>query len=680
MKFLYPEFLWAFLVLLIPIIIHLFNFKRYKTLYFSSLSFVKHVDQKTKSTKSLKHLLILLSRLLAFIFLVLAFAQPYFSKNDATSQSLDSVVSIYIDNSFSMQANGSEGELLSEARENARQIIKKAPLDTRFLVATNELSGSEERILTKVEAFEKIDKINFSALTRTINDIVQWQTNNYAKNQLQDNASIQSVLLSDFQKLDQEKNKQLAIENISFFPIKLSAESEANVFIDSLWFSSPIHKVNTKNELNIRVVNKGAQDMVNTEVLISIDRFKKTIFIDLPKNQSITTKIGYMDKSIGTKTGKVQVIDNHVFFDDSYFLSYEVKERINVLVLDGEDAIPNIAMVLDLDNYFNYSSKKITTITKNDFEEKDFVIINGANDMTNGMTNYLTDFVSTGGSIALFPGKNPSNSGWNSLLQINKLPQLGKRISSGTKIKSINYDDPFFAGVFESKTQQLNLPSVATVYQANSNSQTMSRSLIELQNGLPLLARIQENGSVFMFYSSLHPDFGNFSKDALFSTITLRMSEISQRKQPEYIVIGSDSRFPIYEKISDDNPIHIVNESFDLIPQASSVSGVNYISLKNTNTTNQLKAGNYQLKTDKIIGSLSLNYNRSESDLTTNSKEEVISQLKSMGAKNIKFNEIGGDSQLSTIDIDKPFSYWKICIILTLIFVSIEMLLIRFLN
>ncbi|HIP32508.1 MAG TPA: hypothetical protein EYG86_07090, partial [Crocinitomicaceae bacterium] len=105
MKFLYPEFLWAFLVLLIPIIIHLFNFKRYKTLYFSSLSFVKHVDQKTKSTKSLKHLLILLSRLLAFIFLVLAFAQPYFSKNDATTQSLDSVVSIYIDNSFSMQAN-----------------------------------------------------------------------------------------------------------------------------------------------------------------------------------------------------------------------------------------------------------------------------------------------------------------------------------------------------------------------------------------------------------------------------------------------------------------------------------------------------------------------------------------------------------------------------------------------
>ena len=43
MKFLYPEFLWALTVLAIPILIHLFNFKRYKTLYFSSLNFIKHV-------------------------------------------------------------------------------------------------------------------------------------------------------------------------------------------------------------------------------------------------------------------------------------------------------------------------------------------------------------------------------------------------------------------------------------------------------------------------------------------------------------------------------------------------------------------------------------------------------------------------------------------------------------
>jgi len=134
MNFLYPGFLWAFAVLIIPVTIHLFNFKRYKTIYFSSLTFVRQVDQQTKSTQKLKHLLILISRLLAFIFLVFAFAQPYFT-SDATNASKGApIIAIYIDNSFSMQARGSEGELLSEARENARSIIDKSSVDTRFII------------------------------------------------------------------------------------------------------------------------------------------------------------------------------------------------------------------------------------------------------------------------------------------------------------------------------------------------------------------------------------------------------------------------------------------------------------------------------------------------------------------------------------------------------------------
>src|SRR3989338_2054070 len=175
MKFLYPEFLWALSVLILPILIHLFNFKRYKTLYFSSLSFIRQVDQKTKSTQRLKHLLVLASRLLAFLFLVFAFAQPFFPNEETASDAKEAVLAFYIDNSFSMQARGAEGELLSQARENAREIIESAPMDTRFLIGTNEMSGSEERLLTKIEAFEKLDQIELSPLARDPGDILRWQ-------------------------------------------------------------------------------------------------------------------------------------------------------------------------------------------------------------------------------------------------------------------------------------------------------------------------------------------------------------------------------------------------------------------------------------------------------------------------------------------------------------------------
>ena len=80
MKFLYPQFLYALAVVAIPIILHLFNFKKFKTVYFSNVRFLKEVKQQTKAKSELKHILILLSRILALSSLVLAFAQPYVPK------------------------------------------------------------------------------------------------------------------------------------------------------------------------------------------------------------------------------------------------------------------------------------------------------------------------------------------------------------------------------------------------------------------------------------------------------------------------------------------------------------------------------------------------------------------------------------------------------------------------
>ena len=680
MAFLYPGFLWAFFILIIPIVIHLFNFKRYKTMYFSSLAFVKHVDEKTKATKSLKNILVLLSRLLAFAFLVLAFAQPYFTSKNDGEVSKASFLSMYIDNSFSMQSRGAEGQLLSEARENARSIIKNASLDTRFIIVTNDFSGSEERIMTKVEAFEKIDNIEFSPITRSLNEVIQWQENNFSKKNLEDGIQIQNVLLSDFQEINLKFNSKLNVEEILMYPIKLNAETDNNILIDSIWFSSPIHKVNTKNELNIRIQNNSPLNLTNTEVIIAVDSYKKTIFVDIPENQSIVTKIGYMDKSIGFKTGKVQVVDNQVFFDDTYYLSYKVKKNINVLILNDDDAIPNLSMVLDLDDYFQYTTIDIKAITKGDLDNVDLILLNGTNEISNGLTTYISDFVSNGGSVALFPGKTPIPNEWNNLLSKLKLPLLGKKISTGTRIQSLNYADPFFRSVFKTENNKLNLPSVQSVFQAVSNNQSIYSPLISLQNGLPLLALSQTNGNAFMFYSSLHPDFGNFSKDALFPTLILRMSEISQRKLPEYLILGDDSRFPIYQKISIDNPVHIIGENLDLIPPSISISGVTYITLNSLEKNNGLISGNYSINTEIPLGNISINYNRRESELNCGTNNLIIDLLTKIGAKEIVFNEVGSNHKLSTIDIDKPFSYWKICIIFTLIFVLTEMLLIRLLK
>ena len=117
MKFLYPEFLWALSLIAIPIIIHLFNFRKFKKIYFSDISFLKEVKEETKSRSQLKHLLILLCRILAISTLVLAFCYPFLPSENQQGNNLEKTVSIYIDNSLSMDMKGSNGYFLDLAKE-----------------------------------------------------------------------------------------------------------------------------------------------------------------------------------------------------------------------------------------------------------------------------------------------------------------------------------------------------------------------------------------------------------------------------------------------------------------------------------------------------------------------------------------------------------------------------------
>ena len=96
MEFLYPSLLWLLFLLLIPILIHLFHFRRHKTLFFPSLKFIKFIEQENKSTKKLKDLLILFSRLLALSAIIIAFAQPIIEKGGISHSSGKNVLAIYI--------------------------------------------------------------------------------------------------------------------------------------------------------------------------------------------------------------------------------------------------------------------------------------------------------------------------------------------------------------------------------------------------------------------------------------------------------------------------------------------------------------------------------------------------------------------------------------------------------
>lgn len=107
MQFLFPVFLFALAALAIPVIIHLFYFRRFKKVYFTNVKFLKEVKEETSARSKLRNLLVLLMRMLAIACLVSAFAQPFIPQKNTEVEKGTKAVSVFIDNSFSMQANES---------------------------------------------------------------------------------------------------------------------------------------------------------------------------------------------------------------------------------------------------------------------------------------------------------------------------------------------------------------------------------------------------------------------------------------------------------------------------------------------------------------------------------------------------------------------------------------------
>ena len=109
MTFLHPAFLWGLTALAIPIVVHLFNFRRYRTLYFSNTQFLKELHEETRRQSQLKKWIILFLRMAAITSLVLAFAQPVPKTTDSPFQHGNAYVQLYIDNSFSMENQAEQG-------------------------------------------------------------------------------------------------------------------------------------------------------------------------------------------------------------------------------------------------------------------------------------------------------------------------------------------------------------------------------------------------------------------------------------------------------------------------------------------------------------------------------------------------------------------------------------------
>ena len=684
MNFTYPAFLFALVAIAIPIIIHLFNFRKFKTVYFSNVRFLKEIKQETQSRSRLRQLLILASRILAICFLVFAFAQPFIPVKNKKIILGQKAVSIFIDNSFSMEAINKNGTLLDEAKKRALEIVASYKPNDRFQLLTNDFEGKHQRLVNKEEFSALLDEIKITPVTRKISDIVSRQEDLLSGS---GSKSRIAYLISDFQKsmtnIDQLKKDTLIDLNL----VPLTAALKNNIYIDTCWFDTPVRQLNQLEKLHIRIKNNSENAVENNSIKLFINGTQRTLAsFSMEAHAETEVLLSFPNKESGFQQCYVALNDYPVTFDDAFYFSYEVSKNITVLCINPSEtgvsasSAPYINNLFGMDSVFlikNSEENKLEYATLNTYN---LIILNELKTISSGLGQELKRFLNNGGNVLVFPSANMDFQTYNSFLTSLGANYYERLDTINTKVEKINLEHLVYKNVFDKKTAKasnLDLPKVFNHYVFTKSTRNREESLLSLQNGDHFLSEYRVgNGNIYLSAVSLQADYSNFARHALFVPTIYMIALNSQIQHPLFYTLGKDENMETAQLITGESVYHVRKEAgdFDIIPEHRIIDTKAQINIRN-----QLReGGNYNLYAGKEkIMPLSFNFNRLESDLSCYNPEELETFIEAQQENNLHLLYSGEKNLSAVIDMTEGKKLWKWCIVLTLLFLGIETLLLR---
>ena len=675
MRYQNPQLLLALLAIAIPIIIHLFNLRKYKTVRFSSIRFLKEIKQAKRSYSRLKNLLILLSRILAITFLVLAFAKPFIPSKEQETEIVKNIF-FYIDNSFSMESVSADGILLDIAKNKAVKIANEYDTESNFYLITNEFSAKHSRMFSKAEIGSIIQQVEVSSHYKSLTEIISRQQSLNKQNR-----NTQMYVLSDMQKstfLDEEFIKTDSNLNILIIPLNKTAEN--NLYMDSCWMNSPIIQKRKSIEIFARVQNKSDLELSNIPAFLHVNNQQKAIsnFSVLP-NESVEITFKFTPISSGFKQCKISLQDYPISFDDNFYFSFEILDKIKVMTVFEKSPNFSIKSLFENDETIEYKATNIGQINYEEIKNQQLLVLDGLSNISSGFQQSIGSFVENGGSIAIFPSNDINFKDYSSLCKLLKIDEYISKDTVKQKVNQISYRHKIFDGVFEEEEEKINLPIANIHYKISGKNNSNKQTIFALEMEDDFINHYTfSSGDIYLFASALNDASCNLGKHALFVPLMYNMALISYKNTDLYYSISENNYFDAPKSEIKKNIYHLKSEKVDIIPFEKFVGGKWKLYLHQ-----QIKnAGNYLLTVgEKTISALSFNYGKKESQPNIYSSKEVEEILQKNNITGIKINtntKQNISNMVQQIQLGK--SYWKHCIILVLLFLLIEILLIKFLK
>ncbi|WP_017257793.1 BatA domain-containing protein [Pedobacter arcticus] len=673
MGFLFPEFLFCLVLVAIPVIIHLFNFKRFKKVYFTNINFLTAVQLQTATAKNLKECLVLLCRILAIVFFVLAFAQPFIKNNQQQQGFQKNVVSIYLDNSFSMAAVNKNGTLLDEGKRKVKDLVNAYGLNDRFQLLTNNFGAASQRLLAKDELLDELDNVTVEPLSSSYQQIINKQAD-FLNAQQQVNRT--AYLISDFQKQPNFKQVLQKDTAISFTLVPLLSNNLPNISVDSVYFLNPFHQAQQSESLVYKLSNHFDKDVENISLSLKINGVQKAIGnSSIKANSYVLDTLLFSGLTGNWQKATLSIKDYPITFDDELNFVFKIQDHSNITAIYDGKPVKSIGVAYRTDPFFKLSEIDQAQLNYSSLASQQLVVLENLTQVPAGLAQQLKIYVKNGGNLSVFIPLKADLLSYKAFLQGLETDIPLSLETTENKVAKLNLAHPLFKDLFDQYPKNIDLPIAKQFFKASNFTKTTRQLLFSGTASNNLLSAYQlGKGKIYISFLPLENEASNFSQHALFLPILFKSALVGFNSPALFYTLGDVKNVSMPSiPLAENQNIKIVGNGVDVIPSYQN-NGLN----SSIYFADQLKKpGFYDVfYRDSIVNIFALNQSRAESDLSFYSQTELESKFQIPAKSIISSKEKITDQQIKEVNLGT--SLWKLCLILTLIFLAAEILLIRF--
>jgi hypothetical protein len=639
MQFKHPEILYFLFLLLIPILVHLFQLRRFKKEYFTNVQFLKELSLQTRKSSQIKKWLLLATRLLILTALIFAFAQPFFAAKDAKATTNETY--IVVDNSFSMQAQGQNGPLLKRVIEDLQQHLTE---NQNFSL----LTASENFWETDIKSIQKeLQNLQYSSnkfsLIQMLSQIKS-RKSPYQKD---------VIIISDFINSDGNALEKIN-KDFNTFVVPVKAEKKNNVSIDSVFIKETTDKFYEigfkltnynpeKNEVPLGIYN---EKKLIAKLVVKFETAKKVVFFTIPRQAF---------------NGYASIDDSGLAYDNELYFSISKPKKINVLGIGSAEKSKFLKRIYT-ENEFNYANVELNALNYSLIEKQEVIVLNELSQIPQALQTTLTDFAKKGGAIIFIPSTETNTVELNNWLKTFGTIQFSKIETSKKLITKISFSHPLYQNVFEKNVTNFQFPSVNHHFQVS----TTAAPVLRFEDETPFLSAL---GNVYVFSAALNKENSNFQNSPLIVPTFYNMAQNANSSGISALHIGVENPLTIDAKLQKEEILKVrksnVVEATDFVPSQQIKNNKVQLTFDNAPDI----AGNYGIfQNEDLVQNISFNYPRTESNL-----DDAVADLSNYQVAT------SVESIIDTLQIDRTNNeIWKWFVVLTLLFLLTELFIQKF--